>query len=187
MVAKRSFCISAVQNVSGCVTKFAKGRYLSSNPGSAAKKAFTRLCNLKNIKGKCTFVVTVKETTKGSNGKEFTYKIERTKLKKPLVMMEGTDKEFKIEFETKAKKHAKIENCKEGRARTPGPMKKKSRRAEKRSKGKKVVASKKNNNNNKMNNKKNKKNRNNNVMSKNNKKRARNNSNNKKMSKKQRK
>ena len=188
MVAKRSFCISAVKNVSGCVTKFSKGRYLSSNPGSAAKKAFTRLCNLKNIKGKCTFIVTIKETTKGSKGKEFTYKIERTKLKKPLVMMEGTDKEFKIEFETKAKKHAKIENCKEGRARTPGPMKKKSRRAEKRSKGKKVVASKKNNNNNKMNNNNNnKKNRNNNVMSKNNKKRARNNSNNKKMSKKQRK
>ena len=195
MVAKRSFQVVAVQNVSGCVTKFAPGRYLSSNPGSAAKKAFTRLCNLKNIKGKCTFVVTVKETTQGSNGKEFTYKIERSKLKKPLVMMEGTDKEFKIEFETKAKKHSKIENCKEGRARTPGPMKKKSRRAEKRNKGKKLVASKKNNNNNKMNNNNNnkmnnnnnKKNRNNNVMSKNNKKRARNNSNNKKMSKKQRK
>merc|ERR1711998_219259 len=145
MVAKRSFQVVAVQNVSGCVTKFAKGRYLSSNPRSAAKKAFTRLCNLKNIRGKCTFVVTVKETTQGSKGKEFTYKIERTKLKKPLVMMEGTDKEFKIEFETKAKKHAKIDNCKEGRARTPGPMKRKSRRVEKRSKGKKVVPSKKNN------------------------------------------
>ena len=178
MVAKRSFQVVAVQNVSGCVTKFAPGRYLSSNPGSAAKKAFTRLCNLKKIKGKCTLVVSIQETTQGSNGKEFTYKIERSKLKKPLVMMEGTDKEFKIEFETKAKKHSKIENCKEGRSRTPGPMKKKSRRAEKRSKGKKVVASKKNNNNNNNNffvif----KKNRNNNVMSKNNKK----------MSKKQRK
>ena len=188
MVAKRSFCVSAVQNVSGCVTKFAKGRYLSANPGSAAKKAFTRLCNLKNIKGKCTFVVTVKETTKGTKGKEFTYKIERTKLKKPLVMMEGTDNEFKIEYETKAKKHAQIEKCKEGRARTPGPMKKKSRRAEKTKKT--VSKSKKNNNmnNNKMNNngnnngnKKSMKNRNNNVM------RSKNNKNNKNKSKKNRK
>ena len=172
MVSKRSFCVSAVQNVSGCVTKFAPGRYLSANPGSAAKKAFTRLCNLKNIKGKCTFVVTIKETTSGSKGKEFTYKIERTKLKKPLVMMEGTDNEFKIEYETKAKKHAQIEKCKEGRTRTPGPMKKKSRRSEKAHKKtkKSVSKSKKNSNmnNNKLNNKNNnsmsKKNRNNNVM-----------------------
>lgn len=195
MVAKRSFCISAVQNVSGCVTKFAPGRYLSGNPGSAAKKAFTRLCNLKNIKGKCTFVVTVKETTSGSKGKEFTYKIERSKLKKPLIMMEGTDNEFKIEFETKAKKHAQIEKCKEGRARTPGPMKKKSRRAKKAKKA--VSKSKKNNNmnNNKMNNngnnnnnngnnkngnKKSMKNRNNNVM------KSKNNKNNKNKSRKSR-
>ena len=89
---------------------------------------------------------------------EFTYKIERSKLKKPLVMMEGTDSEYKIEYVTVAKS-GNVEMCKPGRARTRGPMRKKSRRAEKRkaelkkkkSQMKKGVYGKKNNNKNKGN------------------------------------
>ena len=65
MPDKRSFSVTNVQNVDGCPTKFKPGRYLSVNPVGSAKKAFNGLCNVKNIKGKCTLVVTIRETTSG--------------------------------------------------------------------------------------------------------------------------
>jgi len=132
MVAKRSFQVSNVQNVDGCPTKFRKGRYLSTSPNGAAKKAFNGLCNLKRIKGKCTLLVTVRETTAGSNKKEFTYKLNRTRLSKPLIMMEGTDKEFRIYYEISSHSTKNLPKCKGGRSRTRGPMKHKSRRSGKK-------------------------------------------------------
>ena len=164
MVAKRSFQVSNVQNIDGCPTKFRKGRYLSANPNGAAKKAFNGLCNLKRIKGKCTFLVTVRETTSGSNKKEFTYKLNRTRLSKPLVMMEGTDKEFRIYYEIRSHSTKNLPKCKSGRKRTRGPMKHKSRRSsgkkvsKKNKSTKKTVRNNKKNGNNvsmRMNNKKN--------------------------------
>ena len=129
----RSFKVVDVQNKDGCLTKFRAGRYTSANAVGAARKAFGRLCNLKKIRGKCTFTVTVQDTTNDHKlkGKTYTYNIDRKKLKEPLVMMEGTDSEYKIEYVTVAHS-GNIEMCKPGRARTRGPMKKKSRRAEKR-------------------------------------------------------
>lgn len=84
MVKKsRTFTIkSSCINVSG-------GRYKSSSPASAAKKAANRLYKAaktsqkyKSIK-RLTFVI--KETTSGSDKTEFNYKATRTLLKKPLV------------------------------------------------------------------------------------------------------
>ena len=91
----RSFKVVAVQNVSGCVTKFKAGRYTDTVPMSAAKKAFTRLCNLKKIKNKCTFIITIKDTTNDADtkGKEYTYKVDRIKLKNPVVRFEGEENE----------------------------------------------------------------------------------------------
>ena len=162
----RSFVVSDVQNVDGCVTKFRAGRYTNKAPVGAARRAFTRLCNLKNIRGKCAFIVTVKDTTQGHRcrGKEYTYKLDRSKLKKPIIRFEGTDKEYKIEFETSAKKGKQIRKCTEGRERTVGRMKQISRRANKRrmvekkarmSMRKRKVSGKKNNVNNSNNNRNN--------------------------------
>ena len=67
--APRTFKVVNAVNTDGCPTKFKSGRY-TGNPRSAAQKAFTRLCNLKNVKGKCTFYVTVQETTRGSGKME---------------------------------------------------------------------------------------------------------------------
>ena len=178
----RSFVVSDVQNVDGCVTKFRAGRYTNKAPVGAARRAFTRLCNLKNIRGKCAFIVTVKDTTQGHRcrGKEYTYKLDRSKLKNPIIRFEGTDKEYKIEFETNAKKGKQIRKCSEGRDRTVGRMKQTSRRANKRrmvekkarmSMRKRRVSGKKNNvsnnnnrnNNNVSNNNRNNNNRNNNA------------------------
>jgi hypothetical protein len=146
MVNKRSFQVSNVQNVDGCPTKFRQGRYLSTSPNGAAKKAFNGLCNLKRIKGKCTLLVTVRETTAGTNKKEFTYKLNRTRLKKPLVMMEGTDNEFKIYYEISSRSTKNIPKCKPGRSRTRGPMKHKTRRTGKKV-SKKTLRNNKNNKN----------------------------------------
>ena len=130
----RSFVVTDVQNVDGCVTKFKAGRYTNKAPSGAAGRAFTRLCNLKNIRGKCAFIVTVKDTTQGHKckGKEYTYKLDRSKLKKPILRFEGTDKEYKIEYNTTMKKAKQIRKCSESRDRTVGRMKQTSRRANKR-------------------------------------------------------
>ena len=174
----RSFVVTDVQNVDGCVTKFKAGRYTNKAPSGAAGRAFTRLCNLKNIRGKCAFIVTVKDTTQGHKckGKEYTYKLDRSKLKKPILRFEGTDKEYKIEYNTTMKKAKQIRKCSESRDRTVGRMKQTSRRANKRrmvekkarmSMRKRKISGKKNNvnnNNNRNNNNRNNNNRNNNNM-----------------------
>ena len=147
--APRTFKVVNAVNKDGCPTKFRQGRY-TGNPRSAAQKAFTKLCNLKNVRGKCTFYVTVQETTRGSGKvshdndnnnkdkkgrvvkKEKSYMVERVKLAQPVVMFEGTDKEFKRLYATKAKAVARVPVCKVKRARTRGVMKKTSRRTNSR-------------------------------------------------------
>ena len=43
------------------------GRYMSSTPSGAAKKAFTRRCRCqRDVRGRCTLVIAIKETTRGS-------------------------------------------------------------------------------------------------------------------------
>lgn len=52
------------------------GRYVSANPAGAARKAFSKYCNRK--RGPCKGVkVSIKETTRGSAGKTFVYKLSR--------------------------------------------------------------------------------------------------------------
>jgi hypothetical protein len=78
MSTKRSFTIT---NVSGRVKSGNNlgGRYLSSTPASAARKAGTQICRSNKIKGQCKLVITIRETTSGSSKKEFKYKFSRVK------------------------------------------------------------------------------------------------------------
>ena len=99
----RSFTIVNVGKQGGCKTKFHGGKYVSKTPVQAARKAFTELCRVKRIRGVCTLVVSVQETTSGSSKKVFSYKLNRLKLKQPMIMQEGTDNEYVIEYETKVK------------------------------------------------------------------------------------
>lgn len=127
----RSFTIVGANKHGGCKTKFGVkgkgGRYISRNPAGAAKKAFTELCRTKKIRGVCTLIITIKETTKESNGKVFSYKLKRNKLKTPIIMMEGTDKEYVIEYTTtiKAQKSA-VECDSKKKGQTRGRKKKKT-------------------------------------------------------------
>ena len=88
---KRSFAvIDARKSAAGKKVKFSEeGRYVSRTPVSAAKKAFGRICKDRKMKGKCSMIVTVQETTRGENGNVFSYKVERSKLKEPIEITRG--------------------------------------------------------------------------------------------------
>ena len=126
-VGLRSFTIVNMGKHGGCKTKFHAGRYLSRNPAGAAKKAFNEHCRKKKIRGVCALTVTVQETTKGSSQKSFTYKLNRMKLKEPIVRLEGTPQQYLIEYGVKAKSSKTPEHCKQ-HGQTRGRMKKKTSR-----------------------------------------------------------
>lgn len=62
------------------------GRYISKTPRAAANKAFTQISIAKNIKQNYTDLITIKETTRGSNNKEYTYKLTRRLRDSPLIL-----------------------------------------------------------------------------------------------------
>ena len=121
---KRSFTITHVVKSDGCETKHTKSRLISSTPVGAAKKAFSRQCRLKKIKGVCSFTVVIQETTAGSKsrGKQYAYKCSRVKLSEPVVRFKGTKREFKIHYTTVAKSVKNLPTgCKKS-DKSPGPM-----------------------------------------------------------------
>ena len=128
---KRTFKVVDVRKHGGCDTKFKGGRFVSRTASGAARKAFNALCRVKKIRGKCTLTVVMKETTKGSAGKQYSYKLHRNKLAKPLVMMRGTPQQYKIEYEVTSEslRGQKLEKCAdESKGKTRGVMSRRSKR-----------------------------------------------------------
>ena len=86
---KRSFTIVSVSDKNG--KKKGKdnlgGRFISTTPAGAAKKAGTHICRNTKIKGRCTLNITVKEITRGSANKEFSYKYQR--IHDPVNVVRG--------------------------------------------------------------------------------------------------
>lgn len=78
------------------------GRFISKDPMGAAKKAFTQACREKKIKGQCTLVIKVQETTAGSSKKVFVYKAKRIKRKEPLILTRG-GVDIKIQYDVEIK------------------------------------------------------------------------------------
>ncbi len=78
MVDKRSFTVVSVSNKRGSKSgSNTGGRFISSAPSGAARKAASQVCRESSIRGQCTLFVAVKETTQGSAGKVFHYKVKR--------------------------------------------------------------------------------------------------------------
>ena len=72
------------------------GRYMSEGPMGAASKVFSKVCRESRIKGRCTFVIVIQETTAGSSKKIYKYKGKRMLLKKPVVLVkDGNKVQFK--------------------------------------------------------------------------------------------
>jgi len=118
----RSFTVVDAARSDGCKTKFtikgSGGRYISKEPEGAARKAFSRLCHRKRIRGQCAMIITVQEMTQGSNGKTWTYKLTREKLATPIEL-NGR----KIEYRPVAKAmNAPPTACGSGKAKSSGPM-----------------------------------------------------------------
>ena len=127
----RSFTVVDVTKHGGCKTKFRGGRYRNKTPDGAARKAFSEFCNRKRIRGRCALSVVVKETTQGSAGKIYSYKLQRVRLQEPIIRLEGTPNEFVIEYTVKCKSAPVPIACrKEGKTR--GRMKKVTRGLKKR-------------------------------------------------------
>ena len=124
----RSFTIVAVKKHGGCKTKFHGGRFKNRKPAEAAKKAFTEYCRIKRTRGRCTLIIVMKETTRGSAGKVFAYKLQRQKLADPIIRFEGTDKEFVIEHRSAIKSLKSIPSDCATPGQSRGRMKKKTAR-----------------------------------------------------------
>jgi hypothetical protein len=75
----RSFTVEKIETSSGKKkgSENLGGRFISSTPAGAARKVGSKVCRSSNVKGQCTLYVTIRETTQGSNHKEFTYKVKR--------------------------------------------------------------------------------------------------------------
>lgn len=119
----RSFTVVDAARTDGCKTKFAikgsGGRYISKDPEAAARKAFSRLCHRKRIRGQCAMIISVQEQTQGSNGKTWTYKLNREKLATPIEL-----KGRVIEYRPVAKAmNSMPTTCGSGKAKSSGPMK----------------------------------------------------------------
>ena len=127
----RSFTVVDASKFGGCRTKFKAGKYVSKAPVGAARKAFTSFCRLKRIRGVCTLYVTLRETTKGSAGKLYTYKLNRRRLKEPVIRFEGTPKEYVVEYTSVAQASPVPKSCRKP-GQTVGRMKSKTRGTKRR-------------------------------------------------------
>tara|TARA_Y100000590_G_scaffold185825_2_gene211756 strand:+ start:607 stop:1002 length:396 start_codon:yes stop_codon:yes gene_type:complete len=122
VVAKRSFTVVNMTKYDGCPTKFTGGRYTGRTPAAAARKALSYHCAVKRIRGRCALYIKLRETTRGSNNKHFTYLLHRVKLAEPLVRFAGQPNEFKIRYTTDVKSVKSIPTCRSGRVKTRGRM-----------------------------------------------------------------
>lgn len=77
------------------------GRYISRSSQGAAKKAFNRSCRESKIRGQCTLIIVIQETTQGSQGKLYKYKMKRVKLQKPVIV-EKDGRKIRIKYKTTA-------------------------------------------------------------------------------------
>jgi hypothetical protein len=83
---RRTFTVHAASAGKGCRVRLGSftGRYNSSTPAGAAKKAFNIL---HNKKGHNSLHIEMRETTRGHNGKVHSYTAKRVKLDKPREIM----------------------------------------------------------------------------------------------------
>ena len=128
--SKFPYKVTHLTHVSGCKTKFppSGGRYISSRPSLAAKKAVSQMCARKTIHGQCALKVTLVRTDlKKDKRKEHMYLIHRKKLKKPNEVKIGKSM-VTFKYDLEVKKAKKSEKCADkDYQQSTGPMKMKGR------------------------------------------------------------
>jgi len=100
---KRSFTIMRLAKRSENNKTKTHGRYIARDPKRAAIKAFNRECRQSKIKGQCTLIIILKETTSGSKQKTYIYKMKRVKLNKTIkIDLDNTT--ININYKTNAQR-----------------------------------------------------------------------------------
>ena len=90
MENKRSFKIIKINSYSRTINKRIGGRYISNDPYSAGLKAFNHI--LRDITDDIiNFKITIKESTRKSNKKEFEYNFTRYKTLRPNIIKKGKE------------------------------------------------------------------------------------------------
>ena len=79
------------------------GRFISRNPGNAAKKAGSQICRNTKVHGQCSLIITIKETTQNSNKKEFSYKFRR--INEPVTVTYKNGSELTFNYKTICTSH----------------------------------------------------------------------------------
>ena len=80
----RSFTVDALYK-SGSRLRTSGGRYISTSPASAAKKAFSQYYRNHKRSGAFSLVVHIRETTSGSSHKTFKYRVSKVAERKEVV------------------------------------------------------------------------------------------------------
>ena len=86
------------------------GPYYSVTPKQAASKAFSAWCRTQRRKSKCATTITIRETTKGSKKKPYTYNAQREVLrgsKLPQVQKDEVNIAYKYNNRLYSTKSAK--------------------------------------------------------------------------------
>jgi hypothetical protein len=101
MENKRSFKIIKINSYSKNINKRTGGRYISNDPYSAGLKAFNHI--LRDIKDDIiNFKITIKESTRKSNKKEYEYNFTRYKTLRPNIIKKENEL-VKYQFKTTSK------------------------------------------------------------------------------------
>lgn len=72
----RSFTIDSIYK-NGNKIRFSGGRYISSTPSGAARKAFSQALRHLQAKGRLSLEIHMRETTQGSHKKIYKYKVSK--------------------------------------------------------------------------------------------------------------
>jgi len=96
----RSFTIESIQKYKSGKVNYVGGRFLSETPSAAARKAFTKAYHHLHSKGPLSLKVCMRETTRGSVKKEYTYRVTR---KSEKVEVERNGETIVYNFTTKIK------------------------------------------------------------------------------------
>jgi len=83
---ERSFTLVAAAR-GGKLLRVEGGRFISDSPWSAAKKAFSKVYSEINATGRTTLTIHIRETTRGSKGNVYKYKV--SKINKPTEVQVG--------------------------------------------------------------------------------------------------
>lgn len=96
----RSFTIVSIEKTSGSKMTFKDGRYIGETPANVARKMFSQA--RQHCRDKCnSFKITLRETTQGSNKKEYKYRV--TRVKDPVEIEYKNGDVVLHEFTTKVK------------------------------------------------------------------------------------